>query len=179
MNNESNERNGYNAKKPKLTYHEQLRHPLWDRKRAEVKALQNYLCEECGSGEKQLHVHHSYYQTGLLAWEYPDFAYHCLCADCHEERAHYERLLLLSLGDAKIDAVRALAMIGIDLITAGKPWWHLGLAEWLRKQVWAFEASAINVLMNKGYYKRETVENLLKTPEWWPSELVNPKQEDL
>lgn len=31
-----------------------------------------------------LHVHHKYYQQGLLAWEYPPEALITLCWDCHE-----------------------------------------------------------------------------------------------
>jgi 5-methylcytosine-specific restriction endonuclease McrA len=32
-----------------------------------------------------MHIHHKYYQKGLLAWEYPDAALITLCWDCHEE----------------------------------------------------------------------------------------------
>jgi hypothetical protein len=34
---------------------------------------------------KTLHVHHSYYQAGLMAWEYPDESLTTLCWKCHEE----------------------------------------------------------------------------------------------
>ncbi|MFC6996389.1 hypothetical protein [Rufibacter roseus] len=32
-----------------------------------------------------LHIHHTYYQHGLLAWEYPDEALQTLCYICHEQ----------------------------------------------------------------------------------------------
>lgn len=32
-----------------------------------------------------LHVHHKYYKTSLMAWEYPDESLVTLCWDCHEE----------------------------------------------------------------------------------------------
>lgn len=32
-----------------------------------------------------LNVHHKYYITGLMAWEYKDEALVTLCADCHKE----------------------------------------------------------------------------------------------
>ena len=34
---------------------------------------------------KGLHVHHKYYQEGLLPWEYPDDALMTLCYKCHEK----------------------------------------------------------------------------------------------
>lgn len=33
---------------------------------------------------KNLHIHHTYYQIGKLAWEYPDNALITLCWQCHE-----------------------------------------------------------------------------------------------
>lgn len=77
-----------------MIYAEQLRDSRWKARSEEIKESAQRRCEECGEDEKSLDVHHSYYQTGLMAWEYPDEALHCLCRDCHEPRAQEERELL-------------------------------------------------------------------------------------
>ena len=70
-----------------MKYDVQIKHPLWQKKRLEVLKRESYVCQECESDDKQLHVHHSYYQKGLLLWDYPDDALFCLCAECHKIRA--------------------------------------------------------------------------------------------
>lgn len=69
-------------KKP--SYAEQLKDPRWQRKRLEILERDNWLCRKCGSTEKTLHVHHGYYEKGLMAWEYPSETLHAVCEDCHE-----------------------------------------------------------------------------------------------
>lgn len=66
-----------------MTYQEQLRHPKWQKKRLEIMEENNFTCQNCGSTEKTLNVHHGYYEKGLFAWEYPDSSLHCLCEICH------------------------------------------------------------------------------------------------
>jgi hypothetical protein len=39
-----------------------------------------------------LHIHHKYYQEGLLAWEYPSQSLITLCEQCHEEIHHKEKI---------------------------------------------------------------------------------------
>lgn len=69
----------------KPSYSELLKHPLWQRKRLEILQRDNFCCLNCGSAEKTLHVHHTYYEKGLKPWEYPNKSYRSLCEGCHEE----------------------------------------------------------------------------------------------
>ncbi len=49
---------------------------------------------------KDLHVHHKYYQTNLLPWDYPDSALTTLCWKCHEKLHNNEKITVLdSKGD--------------------------------------------------------------------------------
>ena len=73
-----------------MTYSEKLKDPRWQKKRLEILQSFEFTCSFCGSKEKTLHVHHGYYKRGLMPWEYPDEAYHCLCFECHEIRANTE-----------------------------------------------------------------------------------------
>lgn len=66
-----------------MTYQEQLKHPMWQKRRLEILALYGFECSECGDKETQLHVHHKYYEKSKKVWEYPDSAYTCLCSNCH------------------------------------------------------------------------------------------------
>lgn len=69
----------------KPTYWELLQHPKWQEKRLRMLSLNAFSCSDCGSTEKTLHVHHSYYEKGLAPWEYPDESLHVLCVDCHKK----------------------------------------------------------------------------------------------
>lgn len=68
----------------RLTYFEQLKHPKWQRKRLEVLEIAGFECEDCGSNEKTLHVHHRQYFKGRMAWEYGNEELAVLCDECHE-----------------------------------------------------------------------------------------------
>lgn len=81
-----------------LTYREQLRHPRWQKKAAEVKAAANWRCEDCGSGERQLQAHHSVYLTERYLWEYDASLLMCLCDECHKWRQSREDAFRVSLG---------------------------------------------------------------------------------
>ncbi len=67
-----------------MTYQEQLKDPRWQRKRLEVLTRADWTCERCKEKTKTLHVHHQYYISKRLPWEYPPFCFQCLCVDCHE-----------------------------------------------------------------------------------------------
>lgn len=54
------------------SYIELLKHPKWQKKRLEVLKLAGFQCENCGSEEETLHIHHAYYEKGLAPWDYPD-----------------------------------------------------------------------------------------------------------
>ena len=44
----------------------------------------NFTCCLCGTKEKELHVHHTYYEPNKKPWEYDDVFLWCLCKKCHE-----------------------------------------------------------------------------------------------
>ncbi len=68
------------------SYSEQLLDPRWQRKRLEVLNAADFCCEDCGSDQKTLHVHHRQYRKGALAWEYSADELVSLCDQCHETR---------------------------------------------------------------------------------------------
>lgn len=66
-----------------MKYHDQLKHPLWQKKRLEVLELHEFMCENCGGKDDQLHVHHKYYKRGAMIWDYDKYDLSCLCGKCH------------------------------------------------------------------------------------------------
>lgn len=94
----------------KLTYAEQLRHPMWQQKRLEVLAASGWKCAGCGSTEQTLHVHHKHYVKGRLAWEYQASELVSLCEQCHA-LAHQRRAMLLALL-AQVEPVDRAPKIG-------------------------------------------------------------------
>ena len=68
-----------------MTYHEQLKSPKWQKRRLEALESSGYTCSFCRSTEKQLHVHHTFYDSKRMIWEYDELELIVLCADCHKE----------------------------------------------------------------------------------------------
>jgi len=66
-------------------YTELFKDVKWQKKRLEVLELSHWECENCGSKEKTLNVHHRYYTKGKKPWEYINEELMCLCTDCHKE----------------------------------------------------------------------------------------------
>ena len=67
-----------------MTYSEQLKSPLWQRKRLEVMKALGFKCQSCGDPLKTLNVHHKKYKAGRKAWEYELTDFSVLCNDCHK-----------------------------------------------------------------------------------------------
>jgi len=65
-----------------MTYQEQLQDPRWKELRIKIINRDWGYCTCCGTS-KNLHVHHTKYFDGLMAWEYPWQYLKTLCADCH------------------------------------------------------------------------------------------------
>jgi len=67
-------------------YWKKLSDRRWQRKRLEILERAGFECESCGdaSNEKQLHIHHTYYEKGVEPWEYPEDSLLCVCKDCHK-----------------------------------------------------------------------------------------------
>lgn len=73
-----------------LTYSEQLAHPLWQKKKAEVMARDGFKCVRCGSGERTLQVHHKEYKKRRMAWQYDLNDLETLCWQCHRKE-HFDK----------------------------------------------------------------------------------------
>ena len=69
----------------------------------------DFACEDCGGKDDTLNIHHSYYEKGLMPWEYPDDALHCLCEFHHQRMALAQSFLLRQLSHSP-DEVFYLAM---------------------------------------------------------------------
>lgn len=67
-----------------MTYSEKLKDPRWQRRRLEMLEAANWTCDQCGSTDQTLHVHHNFYRTKTDPWNYPDHALRVLCEDCQE-----------------------------------------------------------------------------------------------
>lgn len=67
----------------RANYSDQLRHPLWQKRRLEVLQAAQWKCIDCDDGERTLNVHHLKYRRGAKPWESPDHDLAVLCEDCH------------------------------------------------------------------------------------------------
>lgn len=67
-----------------MTYEEQLKDQRWYYVRDRVLERDKWKCVECRR-IYNLHVHHTRYIKGRMAWEYHDSDLVTLCGWCHEE----------------------------------------------------------------------------------------------
>lgn len=68
-----------------MTYQQQIKDPRWQKKRLEVLELNSFTCVNCGSDDKELHVHHPLYRRGAMIWEYEATELQSLCNECHKQ----------------------------------------------------------------------------------------------
>ena len=68
----------------KEQYHQQLEHPMWEKKRNIILKRDQYQCRLCGS-KHNLQVHHIKYSSDKKAWEYPNLDLITLCEECHKK----------------------------------------------------------------------------------------------
>lgn len=68
-----------------MDYLEQYKDPRWQKKRLEILERDNWECLICGTKDKTLHVHHTFYKRGAKVWEAKNKWLKTLCEDCHEE----------------------------------------------------------------------------------------------
>lgn len=86
------------ATKAQREYREKLRDPRWQKLRLEVLDAAGWRCSWCGSGERNIQIHHGYYTKGAEPWEYPPEALHVLCEHCHERAESLRAQVLEVLG---------------------------------------------------------------------------------
>jgi len=67
-----------------MEYSRKLQNPKWQKKRLEIMQRDEFKCIICGCNDKELHVHHRWYQFGKDIWDYPNTCFETLCFECHE-----------------------------------------------------------------------------------------------
>lgn len=82
-----------------MTYSEQLKSPLWQKKRLEIFERDGFCCKGCNSSQNQIHVHHGVYIKGLMAWEYDSKYLHTLCSDCHSLTTMFMKDIYNTIGE--------------------------------------------------------------------------------
>lgn len=88
-----------------MDYKEQIKNPLWQRRRLEILNRDNFTCQICGCKDKTLHVHHLVYEKGKMIWEYPDHQLITLCEECHEYEHIYGETLTESVWHLRLRGV--------------------------------------------------------------------------
>ena len=68
-----------------MTYSEKLQHPQWQKKRLEIMSRDGFQCVKCSSETNTLTVHHFYYVSGRMPWQYPMGSMATMCRKCHFE----------------------------------------------------------------------------------------------
>lgn len=69
----------------KYDYNEERNSVEWQRKVDEIRRRDNYTCQVCGAQDKQVQVHHTWYNPNLHYWDYPNKQLITLCKECHEK----------------------------------------------------------------------------------------------
>ena len=90
----------------KVDFEKQYTDPRWYDKREEILKDRNHTCEGCDATECTLQVHHSYYEMGLMAWEYDNSTLWCLCLDCHDKWGKMKNLLQRRMGEISLKRLR-------------------------------------------------------------------------
>jgi 5-methylcytosine-specific restriction endonuclease McrA len=98
-----------------------LRDPRWQKKRLKILEKNKFQCFECGNTERELHIHHCWYEHQLKPWEYHDSCYLVLCKECHLTRQDLEYKIKTKLADLRIHDLESLCefldiapAIGVD-----------------------------------------------------------------
>ena len=86
-------------------YQESILRPEWADKTNAIKQRDLFECQNCGS-KTNLHVHHKYYVSNRLPWEYPDTALITLCNICHSKE-HLKTIPLYSEGQMNLLQIEA------------------------------------------------------------------------
>lgn len=98
-------------------YSELLKDPRWQKMRLEIFQRDKFNCVCCGRGDQTLHVHHQYYISNRLPWEYPAGMLITLCEKCHakeEELKDYDEdvvKVLLGSGLLRYDLQVLISLI--------------------------------------------------------------------
>ncbi len=100
------------------SYSELLKSPKWQKKKNGILERDNYICQHCGSKEKNLQVHHLIYISGKKPWEYPDDCLITYCCDCHKSATKLDQAIK-TLAINQKDLFFKLQLIRILIILNG------------------------------------------------------------
>jgi len=78
-----------------MSYYDELKSPKWQKKRLEIMKRDNFECQFCGNGEKQLKVHHIVYMPNTKLWEYDNELLITLCEEHHKEIHEMNKIFAL------------------------------------------------------------------------------------
>lgn len=87
-----------------MNYSEQLKSPMWQKKRLEILNRDNFTCQDCGDTESQLQVHHKSYIFGNKVWEYDNDNLITLCETCHSCLTDLKKIIKLRIDNQFISA---------------------------------------------------------------------------
>lgn len=76
--------------KKAFRYSGKLKDPRWQKLRLLKLQQADWACENCGTKENTLHVHHGYYEWGKDPWDYESSSLQVLCEVCHGEAEWYK-----------------------------------------------------------------------------------------
>ena len=83
-----------------MNYKEQLADSRWLQKKAEILIRDNYTCQKCGA-KSHLNVHHKHYESGKLAWEYPNDTHFAFTLTKIKETINMRKDILNAINNTK------------------------------------------------------------------------------
>lgn len=103
-----------------ISWKDQYKHPLWQKKRLEALEVAGFSCEHCDDSESQLHVHHKQYFKGRRIWEYELSELSVLCEACHEEAHQLNDKLKAALATTDATTKQIIGYLdGHEILTSG------------------------------------------------------------
>lgn len=101
------------------SYKDQLKSPLWQKKRLEIMSRDNFTCQICLDTEETLNVHHKSYDKNVKAWEYGNDRLVTLCETCHERLTFH---LKENPDDSNFNVLKIKTKAGNTVITHSGEW---------------------------------------------------------
>jgi hypothetical protein len=98
-----------------MNFQEQIKSPLWQKKRLEILERDEFTCRNCECKDKTLHIHHLYYIKNRMIWNYNNTSLITVCEDCHKKMPYLQRWVLEMLFGVNKDYDIILTEI-VDLI---------------------------------------------------------------
>jgi hypothetical protein len=76
-----------------VSYSEILQDPRWQQKRLLVFQREDFRCDNCGDGDKTLHVNYLGFEWGKDLWDYELEDQRCLCKNCPANATRAQKAL--------------------------------------------------------------------------------------